>query len=97
MTSLIVTPNHIVVQNEGNLVSNMDGEKVMLSVATGKYYNLGATGGRIWELIDGPTQVNRLVTLLGEEYDISPSVCEQHVCSFLEHLSREGLIQIREE
>ena len=29
------------VQKEGNVVSDMDGEKVMLSIHNGKYYNLG--------------------------------------------------------
>ena len=28
----------------------MDGEKVMLSINNGKYYNLGEIGGDIWEL-----------------------------------------------
>jgi len=32
---------------EGNIVSNMDGEKVMLSIKNGKYYNLGEIGGFI--------------------------------------------------
>lgn len=33
--------NHVIVQVEGNIVSDMDGEKVMLSIKNGKYYNLG--------------------------------------------------------
>ena len=32
----------------------MDGEKVMLSIEKGKYYNLGLLGGVIWELIESP-------------------------------------------
>ena len=38
-------------QVKGNIVSDMGGEKVMLSVNKGKYYNLGEIGGDIWELI----------------------------------------------
>ena len=40
-------------QVKGNIVSDMDGEKVMLSVDNGKYYNFGEIGGRIWELYGG--------------------------------------------
>ena len=39
-----------IVQSEENIVSDMDGEKVMLNVRKGKYYNLGETG-EIWDLI----------------------------------------------
>ncbi|NEW07135.1 lasso peptide biosynthesis PqqD family chaperone [Paenibacillus sp. SYP-B3998] len=92
-----ITREHIVVQNEGNLVSNMDGEKVMLSIASGKYYNLGVTGGRIWELIELPKSVEEIVATLESEFDIEASLCEEQVRSFLELLSKEGLIQIREE
>ena len=35
----------------------MGGEKVMLSVKNGKYYNLGEIGGEIWELIRGRLQL----------------------------------------
>ena len=41
-----ISCNHLVVQSPGNIVSDMDGEKVMLSVHNGKYYNLGEIGGR---------------------------------------------------
>ena len=34
---------------KGNIVSDMGGEKVMLSIENGKYYNLGEMGGEIWE------------------------------------------------
>lgn len=36
-----------IVQSEENIVSDMDGEKVMLNVRKGKYYNLGETGGNL--------------------------------------------------
>ena len=38
-------------QVKGNIVSDMDGEKVMLSVENGKYYNFGDIGegfGNLW-------------------------------------------------
>lgn len=56
----------IVSQAEGNIVSDMDGEKVMLSVQNGKYYNLGETGGEIWEYMKEPTSIKNLIHLLVE-------------------------------
>lgn len=80
------------VQKEGNMVSDMDGEKVMLSVHNGKYYNLGEVGGLIWELLEGPKSIKELVDRLIEEYDVSREECESQVHSFLELLIKEELI-----
>ena len=90
----IISLNHTVVQSEQNVVSDMDGEKVMLSVHNGKYYNLGQTGGRIWNIIEAPVSVSRLITILISEYDVEQAECEEQVISFLERLLEEGLINI---
>ncbi|WP_134702563.1 lasso peptide biosynthesis PqqD family chaperone [Ammoniphilus sp. YIM 78166] len=80
-------------QGKGNIVSDMDGEKVMLSIHKGKYYNLGDMGGAIWDRIYTPVQVTELIKTLLEEYDVSQSVCEEQVISFLELLLKEDLIE----
>jgi hypothetical protein len=83
-----------VVQNEGNIVSDMDGEKVLMSIHNGKYYNLGQMGGVIWDLIDIPISVHELVSSLISEYEVEQTECEEQVISFLELLIKEGLIKI---
>ncbi len=85
--------NSLISQGKGNIVSDMDGEKVMLSIHKGKYYNLGDMGGVIWDRIHTPVQVTELIKTLVEEYDVSQSVCEEQVISFLELLLREDLIE----
>ncbi|WP_111901844.1 lasso peptide biosynthesis PqqD family chaperone [Bacillus cereus] len=86
-----------VVQSIGNIVSDMDGEKVMLSVQKGKYYNLGEMGGEIWELIKEPISVTQLITTLLSNYDVERVNCEEQVLSFLECLFQENLIQIENQ
>lgn len=84
----------IVVQTAGHIVSDMNGEKVMLSIANSKYYNLGEIGGEIWELIKEPIPIDKVVVSLMGKYEVTQQKCEQHVCSFLETLKEEGLIKI---
>jgi len=84
-------------QVEGNLASNMDGEKVMMSVKTGKYYNLGQVGGRIWDLIEKPTSGAEIIAVLTAEYDIDKAECEKQLFSFLEQLISEDLIHVEEK
>lgn len=92
-----ISPNHLVVQGKGNIVSDMDREKVMLSVRNGKYYNLGEIGGKIWDIIEQPTEVTQLVNTLISEYNVEQIECEEQVISFLEVLFGEGLIHIENE
>lgn len=92
-----ITKNNMLFQRSGCLVSDMDGDKVMLSIDSGKYYNLGKVGGRIWELVSSPMTVAQLVDALASEYDIDREMCEEQVISFLTSLYQEGLIQIEEE
>ncbi|CAH2466605.1 lasso peptide biosynthesis PqqD family chaperone [Bacillus sp. S4] len=90
----VILLNQCVAQVKGNVVSDMDGEKVMLSIKNGKYYNLGKMGGVIWELIEKPISVTQLITTLLLEYEVEQSQCEGQVVSFLEMLLEEGLVVI---
>ncbi|MCE7792758.1 lasso peptide biosynthesis PqqD family chaperone [Salipaludibacillus sp. CUR1] len=91
-----VSLKHIVSQNEGNIVSDMDGEKVMLSIKNGKYYNLGEIGGAIWELVEEPVVIEEVIYTLLSEYDVTHEECKEHVFSFLTRLSEEGLVKLED-
>ncbi|WP_342513164.1 lasso peptide biosynthesis PqqD family chaperone [Sporosarcina sp. FSL K6-1522] len=92
ITQQIDVKNALFSQQPGNIVSDMDGEKVMLSIESGKYYNLGELGGEIWELMTEPISVEKLVTTLHSRYDVEQAMCEEHVISFLTQLLDEGLV-----
>lgn len=83
-----------IIQKEGNIISDMDGEKVMLNIEKGKYYNLGELGGDIWGLMDRKIEINEIITSLLAEYEVEQTECEQQVVSFINALYEEGLIKI---
>ncbi|WP_017378578.1 lasso peptide biosynthesis PqqD family chaperone [Paenisporosarcina sp. TG-14] len=91
------TTNHLYSQSPGNIVSDMDGEKVMLSVRNGKYYNLGELGGEIWDLIKEPLTSQQLVANLRSKYDVDQTECEEQVIDFLSQLKKDGLITIEDK
>jgi hypothetical protein len=95
MMNLYLEEQTKVVQSAGSVVSDMSGEKVMFCVDSGKYYNLGAIGGRVWELIASPIPVRKLVDELVSEYDVERSACEEQVTAFLRNLQEEALIEVR--
>jgi Coenzyme PQQ synthesis protein D (PqqD) len=91
-TNQINVKNSLFGQQQGNIVSDMDGEKVMLSIRSGKYYNLGELGGEIWELMKEPISIEKLVETLQSRYDVAQTECEEHVAAFLTQLLEEGLV-----
>jgi DNA-directed RNA polymerase delta subunit len=91
-----MTNNRLFSQGQGHIVSDMDGEKVMLSIQNGKYYNLGQLGGEIWELMTHPVSIQEIVTALQSQYDVTQDECEEQVAAFLSQLLEEGLIQTTE-
>jgi Coenzyme PQQ synthesis protein D (PqqD) len=94
ITNIRISYNTAVKQNPANMVSDMDGEKVILSIENGKYYSLGTMGSVIWTQIDQPKTMNNIINYLLGEYEISLEDCSKQVSEFLEHLLTEELIQI---
>lgn len=84
----------IIQRNQEIIVSDMDGETVMMSIQNGKYYNLGTVGGLIWNKIIDPISFDDLIKDLTTEYDIEKKECERQVITFLESLYKEKLITL---
>ncbi|MBW7476738.1 lasso peptide biosynthesis PqqD family chaperone [Paenibacillus oenotherae] len=93
MANGTLTMGHIIAQTKGNLVSNMDNDKVLMSINSGKYYNLGGIGGKIWELIETPVSVEEIVAALTVEYEVGTAECSSQVLAFLHNLLQEQLIE----
>lgn len=79
-------------RKSGLMTANMNGSAVMMDIATGKYYNLGETGGRIWEILEQPATLSDLIQTLTAEYDVTREQCEADVLRFLQQLKDRGLL-----
>ena len=87
-----MTDTTLLSRREGLMAADMNGSAVMMDIMTGKYYNLGAVGGRIWEILEEPMTVNALVGKLTDEYDVSASQCRADIEPFLTKLLAQGLL-----
>jgi hypothetical protein len=90
----VIDLNTVVVQAEGLLSSELDGETVLMSLARSTYYGLDKTARRIWDLTAQPVRVADLCDRLAVEYAVEPKTCEQDVCAFLAKLIDERLVRI---
>ena len=87
-----MTDTTILSRREGLMTADMNGSAVMMDIMTGKYYNLGEVGGRIWELLEEPMTLGALVQKLTAEYDISADRCRSDMLPFLNTLVKRGLL-----
>ncbi len=87
-----MTNTTILSRREGLMTADMDGSAVMMDIMTGKYYNLGEIGGRIWELLEEPMTLAALVKKLTDEYDVSAAQCRADITPFLNTLLERGLL-----
>ena len=89
-----MTDQTILKRKSGLMTANMNGAAVMMDISTGKYFNLGQTGGRIWELLEQPLNIESLIQALTAEYDVSYEQCKADVLPFLQQMVEKGLLII---
>ena len=87
-----MTDTTVLSRRAGLMTADMNGSAVMMDIMTGKYYNLGAVGGRIWELLEEPMTIAVLVQKLTDEYDVSAETCRTDILPFLDTLLERGLL-----
>ncbi|MEE4196497.1 MAG: lasso peptide biosynthesis PqqD family chaperone [Bacteroidales bacterium] len=87
-----LTENNIIQRNNDILASDIDGEKVMMSIQQGEYYGLGKTGSFIWDNIEKPITIKDLADLITEKYEVSREKCLQDILPFLNDLAEKKLI-----
>lgn len=86
----------VIERAEGWLSTWVGEELVMMSADTGTCISLSPTGGRTWELLERPQELDSLVNELAHEYDATDDEVRADVLTFLERLQREGGITVGE-
>ena len=84
-----------IVRSGDPLFAELDGETVMLDPDQGMYFALGATGSRIWALIEQPTVVSDLCSTLTTEFEVDSATCLDEALEFLDELRQAGLVEVQ--
>jgi hypothetical protein len=81
----VVTPSDDAVFRE------LDGQSVLLNLATGMYFGLDAVGTHIWQLAAENGSLHAVRQRLLDEYDADPSTIERDLLALAETLVERGL------
>jgi hypothetical protein len=76
------------------LVSEIDGEAVMLDVTSGKYFNLNVVGNSVWQHIESPKTISSICQNICDQYAVDSASCEADVARFVGELVDSGIVEI---
>jgi len=94
MTKKSISLESRVSQIEEIVASDIDDEKVMMSIEKGQYYSLDPVGSRVWELIGKPIKVSELIDALLLKYDVDRKTCARDTLAFLEEIYEDGILKV---
>lgn len=78
------------------MARELDGEAVLLDLASGRYFGLNPTGRRIWELLGECDSLEQVLDRLEGEFEAPRSALATDLVALLEVLERERLVLRRE-
>ena len=85
---MLYQTNHSHVINE-----IIDGEAIIINLASGNYYSLDSVGSQIWALLEQPRTADEVAAILVGRYDASEEVIRRAVENLLERLAVEELVE----
>lgn len=78
---------------DGLVASEIDGDLVILSIDSGHFFHLNATGSRLWALLDAPMTVAELCDKARERFAVDADECRRDVGAFVQGLRDKGLLR----
>ena len=72
----------------------LDGESVLLDLASENYLGLDEVGTRIWQLIDEGETMRSVVATMLDEYDSDEDTLIGNLDKFLNELQAQGLVTL---
>ena len=71
---------------------DLDGEGVLLNLASGTYFGLNPTATRVWHLIQDGKPTPQIVTSIVDEFEVTHAIAESDVVALLDELVAKGLL-----
>ena len=82
-------------RNPDLVSTEVDGETVMMDVASGHFFGLDPVGTLVWETLSAPTSVDAVARRVREAFDAGSSDdVEADMLDFLTELLGDGLVTI---
>jgi hypothetical protein len=79
---------------EDVLVRELEGESVLLNLATESYFGLDTVGTDMWRALTTANSIQAAYDAVLTEYDVEPAVLRDDLAALIEKLMAQGLIRV---
>lgn len=86
-----LTLDRTVAPSDDAVFRELDGQSVLLNLATGMYFGLDAVGTHVWQLASEDGSLRAVRQRLLDEYDADPTTIERDLLALAETLVAKGL------
>lgn len=87
MSSRVAVPSSV-------LFRNLQGETVLLNLASGQYFSLDQVGTCIWEALRAQGPLANAVSVLLAAFDVDATQAREDVLRFVAQLESHGLVEL---
>ena len=88
METVLVVPEDVIFRE-------LDGEAIILNLATGMYFGLNEVGTRVWATVAASGTLGHAVDALAGEYDVDRPALERDVLELAGQLIDKGLVSAK--
>ena len=81
-------------RSEDVLFQNLDGEAVLLDLASETYFGLNKVGTRVWELMESSPTLDAISTQLQSEFGVEPARVNADLLDLATRLIEAGLASV---
>ena len=91
---MMLTVDTRVVAPPDVLIRELDGEAVLLNLASESYFGLDEVGARMWQVLTTSESIEAAYDQLLAEYDVEPERLRQDVLDLVDQLAAHGLVDL---
>lgn len=77
------------------LISDVNGESVLLNLQTESYFGLDEVGTRFWAALTAADSIQSAFEVLVAEFDVEPERLRQDLEEWLGHVTSQGLLEVQ--
>ena len=81
------------IRNEETISGKLHDEQVVLDIEKSKYFSLNPVATRIWEILEQAFELDELIRLLMEEYDVELDQCTVETKAYLDEMVKLRLVR----
>ena len=90
----MLVPSDKATPNSDVIVTELDGEAVLLNMESKMYFSLNATGVSIWKWLDEGLTLGQIADRLYRDYAVTPEKAQQCVIDLVAQLNDEQLVSL---